>query len=171
MSTPICRDPIGCSRDSYCSCGNESAMKDHDADGLPTTAVRDVYNYEGKTPLPEVKWHPLGGVPPKQTPAGHHAHFDYEVKSWPWLFEPMMSGIKQHDMRDMRDRPYKVGDRMLLREFDPRTGTYTGREGIAMITYITNNETPCAMSSSVLNRDFAILSVTCHELGDTDRNA
>lgn len=150
----ICHDPIGCSRDSYCSCGDESAMKDHDADGLPV-----------------VNWHPLGGVPPKQTPAGHFAHYDYEVKSWPWLFEPMMSGKKTHDMRDMRDRPYKIGDRMLLREFDPRTGTYTGREGIAMITYITNNETPCAMSSSVLDRDFAVLSVGCFELGETDRNA
>lgn len=154
MATPNCHDPIGCSRDSYCSCGTDSAMKDHDAEGLP-----------------KVNWHPLGGTPPKLTPAGHHAHFDYEVKSWPWLFEPMMAGKKTHDMRDMRDRPYKVGDRMLLREFDPRTGTYTGREGVASITYITNNETPCAMSSSVLDRDFAVLSVLCSELGDTDRNA
>lgn len=154
MSTPDCRDPIGCSRDSYCSCGNESAMKDHDADGLP-----------------KVKWHPLGGKPPRATPGGHHAHYDYEVKSWPWLYDAMVRGVKVHDVRDMRDRPYKVGDRMLLREFDPRNGQYTGRESVAFISYITNNETPCAMSSSVLDRDFAILSVRVVELGETDRNA
>jgi hypothetical protein len=113
----------------------------------------------------------LAGTPAPLTPAGHHAHYDYEVKSWPWLFEPMCAGKKTHDMRDKRDRPYKVHDRMLLREFDPRTGTYTGREAIASITYITDNVTPCAMSSGALANDFAILSVLVSELGDTDRNA
>ena len=127
------------------------------------------FAYHRSTPLPEVKFTPLPGA--KETPAGHHAHFDYMVKSWPWFFEPMCAGEKKHDMRDKRDRDYKVGDQMLLREFDPRTGTYTGREAVAMITYITDNVTPCAMSSAALANDFAILSVTVSELGDTDRNA
>ena len=107
----------------------------------------------------------------RKTPAGNVAVYDYEVKSWPWLFEPMVAGKKFHDMRDKRDRDYKVGDRMLLREFDPRTGQYTGREAVSMITYITDNVTPCAMSSNALDRDHAILSVRVSELGDTDRNA
>jgi hypothetical protein len=85
--------------------------------------------------------------------------YDYEVKSWPWFFEEMISGRKMHDMRDKRDREYKVGDKMLLREFDPRTGDYTGRASIATITYITDNVTPCAMSSAALDRNFAILSL------------
>ena len=85
---------------------------------------------------------------------------DYEVKSWPWFFEEMIAGRKKHDMRDMRDREYKVGDLMLLREFDPRTGQYTGRSARALITYITSNSTPCAMSSSALDNDYAILSVS-----------
>lgn len=108
---------------------------------------------------------------PKITPAGNTAHYDYEVKSWPWFFEPMCAGTKKHDMRDKRDRAYKVGDRMLLREWDPRTGQYTGREAVATITYITSNDSPCAMSSNALDRDAAILSVLVSELGDTDRNA
>lgn len=94
--------------------------------------------------------------------SGNHEftnHFDYEVKSWPWLFDPMVNGTKKHDMRDMRDRPYKVGDVMKLREFDPRLGEYTGREAFAYITYITSNETPCAMSSGALDNNYAILSV------------
>jgi len=62
-------------------------------------------------------------------------------------------------MRDMRDRDYKVGDRMLLREYDPFGGGYSGRQAIATITYITSHETPCAMSSAALDRNFAILSV------------
>ncbi len=85
--------------------------------------------------------------------------YDYEVKSWPWFFEEMISGQKKHDMRDKRDRDYAVGDRMLLREFDPRYGEYTGRAAIATITYITDNVTPCAMSSAALDRNFAILSL------------
>lgn len=90
--------------------------------------------------------------------------YDYEVKSWPWLFEPMIAGTKKHDMRDKRDRPYNVGDRMLLREYDPRTGRYTGREALAIITYITDNVTPCAMSSSALDNNHAILSVDIEEV-------
>jgi len=106
-----------------------------------------------------------------KTPAGNKAHFDYEVKSWPWFFEPMCAGKKKHDMRNKMDRAYKVGDRMLLREFDPRGVGYTGREAVAFITYITDDVTPCALSSAALGNDFAILSVDVIELGDTDRNA
>lgn len=94
---------------------------------------------------------------------------DYEVKSWPWFFEPMCAGKKKHDMRDKRDRDYKVGDRMLLREWDPRTSEYTGRQALAYITYITSNDAPCAMSSNALDRNACILSVDVTELGDTDR--
>lgn len=94
--------------------------------------------------------------------------YDYKVKSWPWFFEPMCKGIKKHDMRDKRDRDYKVGDRMLLREFDPRNGTYTGREAIALITYITDNVTPCAMSSGALDNNYCILSV---EVSVLDRDS
>lgn len=102
------------------------------------------------TELPKVIWKEL--YPGASEP-------DYEVKSWPWLFEPLIQGDKKHDMRDMRDRPYKIGDKMLMREFDPRDGQYTGREAVALITYITNNVTPCAMSSAALDNNFAILSL------------
>lgn len=105
------------------------------------------------------------------TLAGSKAYYNYAVKSWPWFFEEMITGRKKHDMRDKRDRSYKVGDRMLLREYDPRCGSYTGRGAIVQITYITDNVTPCAMSSGALDNDYAILSVNVMELGDTDRNA
>lgn len=84
---------------------------------------------------------------------------DYEVKSWPSFFSAMVSGKKLHDMRDKRDRQYKVGDRMKLREYDPFNGVYTGREAVFEITYITSNDTPCAMSSAALDKNFCILSV------------
>ncbi len=83
----------------------------------------------------------------------------HNVKSWPAFFEAMISGRKMHDMRDKRDRDYKVGDGLVLHEWDPFTGAYSGRKALFEITYITGNESPCAMSSAALDRNFVILSV------------
>ena len=68
-------------------------------------------------------------------------------------------GIKTHDIRDMRDRDYKVGDTIVLQEFDQATGKYSGEEINCEITYITDRDVPCAFSSAVLDRDFGILSI------------
>lgn len=83
----------------------------------------------------------------------------YSVKSWTFLFQAIKSGVKTHDIRDMRDRDYKVGDFLLLNEFDPATGKYTGDKLLVEITYITNTTTPCAMSSACLDKNFCVLSV------------
>jgi hypothetical protein len=82
----------------------------------------------------------------------------HEMKSWPWFFEEFLSGNKLHDMRK-NDRNYEVGDKVMLQEFDPRTGKYSGRELLTKITYITNNLTPCALSSNALAKDHSILSL------------
>lgn len=84
---------------------------------------------------------------------------EHRVKSWTHLFQAIMTGEKTHDIRDMRERNYKVGDLMTLQEFNFMTGEYTGREQLVMITYITDKNTPCAFSSSVLDRNFGILSI------------
>ena len=81
------------------------------------------------------------------------------VKSWCYLFEALTSGRKKHDIRDMRERDYKIGDHLVLNEFDNTRGEYTGRQQLAKITYITDKQTPCAFSSAVLDRNFAILSL------------
>ena len=83
----------------------------------------------------------------------------HNVKSWPAYFQPMLDGIKKHDMRNMKDRNYKVGDILNLQEFDPFKGEYTGREAKFRITYMTNKVTPCALSSAMLDDDAVILSV------------
>lgn len=84
---------------------------------------------------------------------------DHRIKSWPQFFQPMIEGIKKHDMRNLRDRAYNVGQVLLLQEFDPFGGGYTGREAAFRITYVTSNTTPCALSSAALANDFAILSL------------
>lgn len=83
----------------------------------------------------------------------------HRVKSWTWLFQAAKSGIKKHDFRDMRDRNYKVGDTLILCEYDQAAGEFTGQELPCRITYITGRETPCAMSSVALEYNHVVLSI------------
>jgi len=83
----------------------------------------------------------------------------YNVKSWVPFFQAFKTGAKKHDMRDLKDRNYKVGDILNLQEYDPFTGTYTGDEMLMKITYITSRETPCAFSSAALDSNYCILSL------------
>lgn len=82
----------------------------------------------------------------------------HKLKSWPFFFEQIRLGHKKHDLR-MKDREFKVGDMVMLCEYDPFAGTYTGRALLAKITYITSNDYPCAYSSAVLDREACILSL------------
>jgi len=59
----------------------------------------------------------------------------------------------------MNERDYKAGDHLLLQEFDQTVGQYTGREQLCIITYVTNRNTPCAMSSVALDRNHTVLSI------------
>lgn len=83
----------------------------------------------------------------------------HRVKSWSYLFQAIKSGAKRHDLRDMRDREYKVGDILILEEFNQTTGHYTGNSIKCRITYITDRNVCCAFSSAVLDRNFGILSL------------
>lgn len=83
----------------------------------------------------------------------------HKVKSWTYLYDAAVAGLKTHDFRDMNERDYKVGDTLLLQRYDQATGEYTGEEQAFEITYMTNRETPCAMSSVALSRDHVVLSI------------
>lgn len=83
----------------------------------------------------------------------------YQVKSWTHFFQAIKCGKKLHDMRDLRDRKYRVGDILVLQEYDPFKGEYTGDTCTALVTYITSADTPCAFSSSALAPGYCILSL------------
>ena len=83
----------------------------------------------------------------------------HNVKSWTHFFQAIRRGDKLHDMRDLKDRDYKVGDILNLQEYDPFMGRYTGEECRVLVTYITSAQTPCAFSSAALAPGFAILSL------------
>ncbi|QIG71160.1 ASCH domain-containing protein [Rhizobium phage RHph_TM39] len=83
----------------------------------------------------------------------------HTVKSWSHFYDEIVAGRKMHDMRDMKDRDYKVGDFLDLQRYDNVNGKYTGESALVEITYITSRNTPCAFSSSALDRDYCILSL------------
>jgi hypothetical protein len=82
----------------------------------------------------------------------------HKVKSWPKLFAAAKNGEKQHELRK-NDRDYKVGDLLVLQEFDPETQSYSGCEICVEITYITSAEAPCAISTEAMGNEFCILSI------------
>ena len=67
----------------------------------------------------------------------------HELKCWPEFFEPIVSGVKTAELR-YNDRNYRVGDVLILREWDPPTartverggGNYTGRTCRRRVSHI-----------------------------------
>lgn len=87
----------------------------------------------------------------------------HKVKSWMHLFQAAKSGLKTHDFRDATERDYKIGDQLLLQEFDFIKGKYTGEELLVDITYKTDRDTPCALSSNGLAQNMCVLSISIAE--------
>lgn len=58
-----------------------------------------------------------------------------EKKTWPELFEDVRTGKKKFDLR-VADFEVNVGDTLVLREWDPETQQYTGREIKKTVTYL-----------------------------------
>ena len=83
----------------------------------------------------------------------------HELKCWPEFFQAILKGQKTHDLRRGDDRTFRVHDLIKLREFDPRTEGYSGREQIVEITYITSADVPCALSERALDPAYCILSI------------
>lgn len=70
----------------------------------------------------------------------------HELKVWPEYFEELLKGNKTFEIRK-NDRDYKIGDIILLQEYDPNKSyvchicdchKYTGRELKYKVTYITD---------------------------------
>lgn len=50
-----------------------------------------------------------------------------EKKTWPEYFEKILSGEKTYEFR-LADFECNPGDILVMKEWDPQTGEYTGRE-------------------------------------------
>lgn len=60
----------------------------------------------------------------------------HELKTWPEYFEAVASGAKNFEIRSTKDRTFEVGDKVVLKEWDPATSSYSGRLRVRQITYI-----------------------------------
>ncbi|MGX5713194.1 DUF3850 domain-containing protein [Sphingopyxis terrae subsp. ummariensis] len=95
----------------------------------------------------------------READAKPRAPIIHELKCWPEFFAAIAAGDKRHDLRRCYDRDFAVGDRLQLREFDPISQCYTGREQYVAVTYITSASRRCALSDEALHSDFCILSI------------
>lgn len=59
----------------------------------------------------------------------------HDLKTWPEYFRRVFNGQKMFEVRK-NDRDFQIGDFVNLREYDPKTETYTGREILFRIAYI-----------------------------------
>jgi len=66
----------------------------------------------------------------------------HELKTWPAYYREIITGRKHTEHR-RHDRDFRVGDVLRLREWDPITKAYTGRELFRRIRYLfTPHEAP-----------------------------
>jgi len=62
----------------------------------------------------------------------------HALKVWPDYFKAIESGVKVFELRKF-DRPFNVGEKLLLQEWDPVSETYTGKEETRLITYVLSD--------------------------------
>jgi len=58
-----------------------------------------------------------------------------EKKIWPKYFQAILDGKKNHELR-LADWECNEGDTLLLKEWDPETKSYTGRELSKKVKYV-----------------------------------
>ena len=83
----------------------------------------------------------------------------HELKTWPVAFEAVERGSKHHEIRK-NDRYFIKGDLLQLREWDPTTEKYTGRERTVRVSHISYG------GSWDLPDDLCVMSI---ERRETDR--
>lgn len=66
----------------------------------------------------------------------------HKLKTWPWYFNQSVEGRKLFELRK-NDRNYKVGDFVILEEWSPVGGQYTGRSAKFKITYRRDTRSYC----------------------------
>ena len=60
---------------------------------------------------------------------------DHDLKCWPAQFQATKLSLKPFEAR-RNDRGFCIGDRLLLNEWDPLCGAYTGDGLVRVVTYV-----------------------------------
>ena len=78
----------------------------------------------------------------------------HDIKCWPMHYDRLIDGSKRFEVRK-NDRDYQVGDKLWIREWDPKAREYTERDIVFLISYIMSPHSCMAAMQS----DFVILSL------------
>ena len=62
-----------------------------------------------------------------------------EKKIWPRYFETILKGDKTFEVR-LADFAVQEGDTLVLKEWDPKTEQYTGRQIEKVVSYLLNTK-------------------------------
>jgi len=65
----------------------------------------------------------------------------HELKAWPVYYQAVIDGVKRAELRQ-DDRGFAVGDVLILREYDPEAGEYTGRWAACQVTHRITDDGP-----------------------------
>lgn len=83
----------------------------------------------------------------------------HELKTWPMQFEAVYSGAKRVELRKA-DRDYNWFDVLVLKEWDPDAGEYTGRECRRTVTHILRGEGLFGLAHGYVAMSIAIPALT-----------
>lgn len=67
----------------------------------------------------------------------------HELKTWIEYFQMMVNGVKPFELRK-NDRGFKVGHKLLLKEYDKENKTFTGR--------ILHRRITCVLSGAIAEK-------------------
>ncbi len=82
----------------------------------------------------------------------------HELKIWPEYFDDVKSGAKTYEVR-RNDRDFKVSDELFLREYNPSTGTYTGRACLAKVVHITSGGDDSSPAANLMFEETCIMGI------------
>lgn len=84
---------------------------------------------------------------------------EHELKIWPEFFEASLDLVKPFELRK-DDRGFAVGDFLRLREWNPQTERYSGREIQRRVSYILRHRPDAGCGATFgLQPGYAILGV------------
>lgn len=82
-----------------------------------------------------------------------------EKKCWPEYFNKIISGEKNFELR-LADWHCKTGDILVLKEWDPKTKAYTGKEIEKGVTYVLKTKDVHLWSEEDIEKyGFQIISI------------
>jgi hypothetical protein len=99
---------------------------------------------------------------PRPTPDSVSAQ---HLKTWPKYFDAVKRGSKTFEIRK-NDRPFLIGQKLVLQEYDPDDEKYTGREIERRISYMTDFEQKPGFVVLGLETESDVLAERIAELED-----